>query len=121
MFWVTTADSRPDRSRSTSARCPAFGRACQAGCSRRRVRQVGAQVEQPLGARIPGEDAVGSAEVGDTRLGGDPRAGEHGDAGGPDGAYPDRDLLDLSRPRGGFGCHAPILSHVFTIMELWSR
>ena len=89
MFCVTSACSRPRRSRSTSARCPAFGVAPStrddgAGSATRacapRVGHVVLDVREALGLRVLRPDALRAAEIGDAGLGRDARAGQRDDA-----------------------------------------
>ena len=89
MFCVTIASSRPWRSRSTRARCPAFGRADQVGEFRRfcqarapdvRVADVGVDRGEPFCRRVTRPHPVRSPEIGDARVGRDARPREHDDA-----------------------------------------
>ena len=89
MFCVTSACSLPWRSSSTSATCPRFGsarphRAVEARLPRRPanlgVGEVVLDVRRLLGRGVAGPHAVRPTEVGDARVGRDPRAGEHDDA-----------------------------------------
>ena len=88
MFCVISACSLPRRSSSASARCPGFGFAFQAVCSRRAlpgrlahfgIGHVVVDVGELLGLRVLRPDALRAAEIRDAGVGGDARAGQHHD------------------------------------------
>ena len=117
MFWVTIARSRPARSRSTRARCPAFGSAVHAGCvapvppglpADVGVGDVVLQRETSPAARVPGPNALRAAEVGDAGVGGDPRAGENRD---PLGVWIQLRTVSASTPSRRIGGRAPLRPH----------